>query len=53
MPVRFQVLAAASMKMTGFWDAAPCSIVEPYRRFRDAYCFYHQGDQRRGNRPTF
>jgi hypothetical protein len=26
--VRFQVLTAASMKMTIFWDIAPCSLVE-------------------------
>jgi hypothetical protein len=38
--VRFQVLTAASMKMTVFWDVAPCSLVEIYRRFRGAYCLY-------------
>jgi hypothetical protein len=26
--VRFQILRAASMKMTTFWDVAPCSLVE-------------------------
>jgi hypothetical protein len=26
--VRFQVLTAASMKMTVFWDVAPCSLLE-------------------------
>jgi hypothetical protein len=26
--VRFQVLTASSMKMTSFWDIAPCSLVE-------------------------
>jgi hypothetical protein len=26
--LRFQVLTAASMKMTVFWDVAPCSLVE-------------------------
>jgi hypothetical protein len=26
--VRFQVLMAASMKMTVFWAVAPCSLVE-------------------------
>jgi hypothetical protein len=30
--VRFQVLMSASMKMTGFWDVAPCSLVEVYWR---------------------
>jgi len=39
---RFQVLTAASMKMTAFWDIAPCSVVVQ-RRFKDAYCL-HQGD---------
>jgi hypothetical protein len=28
--VRFQVLTAASMKMTVFWDVAPCSLVDVY-----------------------
>jgi hypothetical protein len=32
------------MKMTVFWDVAPCSLVEIYRRFRGAYCLHHQGD---------
>jgi hypothetical protein len=32
--VRFQVLMAASIKFTVFWDAAPCSYVEFDRRFR-------------------
>jgi hypothetical protein len=26
-----------------FWDVAPCSLVEVYRRFRGAYCLHHQG----------
>jgi hypothetical protein len=34
----FQVLTAASVKMTVFWDVAPCSLGEVYRRFRGAYC---------------
>jgi hypothetical protein len=38
--VRFQVLAATVMKMTAFWDTAPCSLVEVHRRFRGAYCPY-------------
>jgi hypothetical protein len=38
--VRFQVLAAESMKI--FWDVAPCSLVEVYRRFRGACCLHHQ-----------
>jgi hypothetical protein len=32
--MRFQVLTAASMKMTAFWDIVPCSLVEVDRRFR-------------------
>jgi hypothetical protein len=28
--VRFQVLTAAGMKMSFFWDVAPCSLVEVY-----------------------
>jgi hypothetical protein len=41
---RFKVLTAASMKMTAFWDIAPCSLIEVDRRFRGAYCVHHQGD---------
>jgi hypothetical protein len=37
--VKCQVLKAAS---TDFWDTAPCSIVEVYRRFRFVYCLHHQ-----------
>jgi hypothetical protein len=39
--VRFQVLTAASMKVTAFWDIAPCSLVEVDRRFRRVYGFNH------------
>jgi hypothetical protein len=35
--VRFQIFTAASMKMTTFWDIAPCSLVEIDRRFSGAY----------------
>jgi hypothetical protein len=35
--VIFQVLTAASMKMTVFWDVAPCSLVDNGRRFRGTY----------------
>jgi hypothetical protein len=34
----------ASIKMIALWDIAPCSLVEVYRRFRDAYCLHNQGD---------
>jgi hypothetical protein len=33
------------MKMIVFWDVAPYSLVEVYRRFGGAYCFHHQGDE--------
>jgi hypothetical protein len=32
-------------KMTVFWIVEPCSLVQVYRRFRGAYCLYHQDDQ--------
>jgi len=32
--VGFQVITAASMKMTTFWDIAPYSLTEIGRRFR-------------------
>jgi hypothetical protein len=32
------------MKMRPFWDVAPCSLIEIDRRFRDAYCLHHQGN---------
>jgi hypothetical protein len=32
------------LKMTAFWEIAPCSLVEVDRRFRGAYCLHHQGD---------
>jgi hypothetical protein len=39
--VKFQVLTAASMKMTFFWDIAPCSLAEIDRRFRGSYCLHY------------
>jgi hypothetical protein len=43
--VRVQVIMAVSMEMgRAFWDMAPCSLVRLDRRFRDAYCPHHQGD---------
>jgi hypothetical protein len=29
------------MKMTAFWDVAPCCLVDVDRRFRGAYCLHH------------
>jgi hypothetical protein len=40
--MRFQVFTAVSMKMTVFWDVALYGLVEIDRRFRGAYCVYHQ-----------
>jgi hypothetical protein len=31
---RFQVVTAVRLKVTAFWDIAPCSLVEEGRRFR-------------------
>jgi hypothetical protein len=42
--VRFHVLTVTSMKLTAFWDIAPCSFVEVDRRFSRAYCLHHQGE---------
>jgi hypothetical protein len=41
--VKFLVPTAGSMKMSVFWNIAPCSLVETDRRFRGAYCFHHHG----------
>jgi hypothetical protein len=32
------------LKMTAFWDMAPCSLVKADQHFRDANCLHHQGD---------
>jgi hypothetical protein len=42
--VRFQVLTAASVKLTDFWVVTPCSLVEVYRRFSGACCLHHQAN---------
>jgi hypothetical protein len=42
--VRFQVFAATNMKVTVFWDVAPCSLIEVHRGFRGTCCLHHQGD---------
>jgi hypothetical protein len=46
LQVRFKVLTAARVKITVFWDVAPCSLAEVYQRFGDACCLYHQGAHR-------
>jgi hypothetical protein len=48
-PFRFIFLSKfcrVHLKMTVFWDVAPCRLVEVYRRFRGAYCFHHRGNHR-------
>jgi hypothetical protein len=40
--VRFQVLAAGSMKMAVLWDVEPCSLLEVYWHFRGACYLHHQ-----------
>jgi hypothetical protein len=42
--VRSQGPTVPSMKMTVFWNVAPCSVVNIDRRFRGAYCFHYQGN---------
>jgi hypothetical protein len=32
------------MKVTAFWDIAPCSHDEVGQCFRGAYCLHHQGN---------
>jgi hypothetical protein len=41
--MRFQVLIAAGMNRTAFWEKVPCSLNEVYQRFRDAYCHHPDG----------
>jgi hypothetical protein len=31
--------------MAVFWVAAPCNLVDVYRRFRCAYCLRHHSDE--------
>jgi hypothetical protein len=33
------------MKMTSFWDTAPCSIIDVDQRFRGVYCIHHQSNE--------
>jgi hypothetical protein len=39
------VWSMSLIKMTVFWNTAPCSLVEVYRRFWGAYCLHHQSDE--------
>jgi hypothetical protein len=34
------------LKMTAFWDLAPCNLTEVDRRFTGVYCLHHQGNDR-------
>lgn len=43
--VRFQVVMAASMMMTAFWNTAPCTLIEVDQSFRVLNCFHHQNDE--------
>jgi hypothetical protein len=43
--VGFEVLTAASMKMSIFWVVALCSLVEVYRRFRGISCLHNKGGE--------
>jgi hypothetical protein len=46
------VCMCVDMSMTVFWDVAPCSLVEAYRRFRGACCLHHDGDRPDSHRHT-
>jgi hypothetical protein len=43
--VKFKVLTATRVKMTVYWDVAPCSVVDINRRFIGYYCLHDQGDE--------
>jgi hypothetical protein len=32
------------MKVTVFWDVAPCILIEIDQHFRDSYCLHHHCD---------
>jgi hypothetical protein len=38
----FQVLMAASVKITTFWNNEPCNLVEVDCHFGGSYCLHHQ-----------
>jgi hypothetical protein len=35
--------------MTVFWDVAPCSLIEIYRRYSGAYCLHHNRSDDEGS----
>jgi hypothetical protein len=50
--VRFKVLTAVKismLKITFFWDVAPCSLADVYRRFGGACCLHRRGDDGAGS----
>jgi hypothetical protein len=48
--MRIQVLTAARMKMSVFWDVAPCNLIDIDRRFRGTYCLHHYHTDDRGGK---
>jgi hypothetical protein len=40
---KFDVLTLVHLKITIFWNALVCSLVEVYRRFGETYCLHLQG----------
>jgi hypothetical protein len=48
---RFHAFTAANMKMTAFWNIAPCNLVEVDPLSRDAYCLHHQDNKRHATLP--
>jgi hypothetical protein len=41
--VRFEVITAVRMKITGVWDVTQCSLVDRYQRFDVTYCLHRKG----------
>jgi hypothetical protein len=41
--VRFEVLPALNMKLTGLWDVTLCHLVEMYHRVGGTLCLHLQG----------
>jgi hypothetical protein len=39
------MIMVMEMNMAVFWDVAPCSLVEVYRRFGDDCYLHHQDDE--------
>jgi hypothetical protein len=43
VPIRLVLVnTTTNLKITAFWNIAPCSLVEVYRRFRRTYCLHHR-----------